>query len=42
MICEEVMKLKVVGIVLGVFIDIYLKFKMPHMVEVRWVKQGSH
>lgn len=42
MICKEVMKLRVVSFVLCVFIDIYLKFKMPHMVAVRWMRQGSH
>lgn len=42
MISEEMMKLTVVSFVLCVFIDIYLKFKMPHIVAVRWVRQGSH
>lgn len=42
MICEKVLKDTVVDIVLCVFIDIYLKFKMPHMVGVRRVRRGSH
>lgn len=41
-IYEEVMMLTAVGIVLCVFIDIYLKFKMPQMVAVRWVRQEIH
>lgn len=38
MICEQVLSGWVVGIVLCVFIDIYLKFKMPHMAGVRRVR----
>lgn len=41
-ICEGAMEPTAIGIVLGVFIDIYFRFKTPHTVGVRRMRRGGH